>query len=248
MPSPEMPTVICDAGSWVGEFLAAIVGAVVGGVIVFLTQQVALREVRTQRKEDSDAQQRALGHALVIKMVQIYSHLHLLNSSVSQQIATARASGFQGRNWQIIVPIANLPERVRFSTDEMALLLSLKENDLFNDLAAMDERHNGTIDAFGAYREMRQQLGAMVPSDMRGNVGTAQLTEEQMRRVGPKVTEIDTLFEGLIPQCQKQEREAWDALRRLTAAFSSKIGLTLKIEQKENEKAQAGAVNSREPR
>jgi hypothetical protein len=46
------------------------------------------------------------------------------------------------------------------------------------------------------------------------------------------LVEVDSLINALIPQCQLQEQEAWDALSRLQALLASKIGLTVKLVQK----------------
>lgn len=213
----------------------AVVGAIIGGLISWQVQMIALREARKQRQEDAEAKQKALGHALVFKITQIYSHLRVFNKHIAGSIESAKAEGFVGEPWQMVVPIVNLPELVHFTTDEMTLLLALKENTLFNDLADMDERHNGTVGAFEAYAEHRLELGRMLPSVLRGNVGRADLTDDQMKVIGPKMVEVRTLLAGLMQQCQLQEKDAQDALTRLLAALSAKIGLTLKLELKRDD-------------
>ncbi len=217
------------------EFLAAIAGAVVGGVIAFAVQMFALSETRKQRTEDAKARQSALGHALVFKMMRLHGHFRLLNLQIQEALASARADGFRGQTWQIVLPTVNLPDPIHFTTDEMVMLLALKDNPLFNDLAEMDERHNTTIAGFSAYAEHRLKLGMMLPSDMHGSIGTAGLTQEQRRTIEPRMVEVNSIIEALIPQCQQQEKEAWSVLSRLTTLLSSKFGLTLKLELKRDD-------------
>jgi len=221
------------------EFLAAIAGAVIGGGIAYAVQMVALREARKQRAEDAEARQRALGHALIFKMIRLHSHFRILNLGIRQAIATALKDGFRGQTWQFVLPTVNLPDPIHFTTDEMVMLLALKDNALFNDLAEMDERHNGTIAGFTAYAKNRVELGAMLPSAMHGNVGTAELTQDQFHAIGPKMAEVNSLIEALIPQCEQQEQEAWSVLSRLIALLTSKIGLTLKLELKRDDELKA---------
>lgn len=61
------------------EFWAAIAGAIVGGLIAFGIQVIALREARKERIRDAAEKQKALGHALIFKVIGIYSHLRQLN-------------------------------------------------------------------------------------------------------------------------------------------------------------------------
>lgn len=223
------------------EFLAAIAGAVVGGIITYMVQMIALREARKQRTEDAQMRQKALGYALLFKMTSLYSHLRGLRSQIDKASAQANAAGFRGEMWQYVLPTVNLPDHIHFTTDEMVMLLALKNNDLFNELAAMDERHNTTLIGFAAYSDSRMKLGSMLPSLMHGNVGTAELNDEQMRVVRPRMVEVNSLIEALYVQCQSQEREAWDVLTRLNVALASSVGISVKLEQKSDE--EFGAKN-----
>ncbi len=158
------------------EFWSAIAGAIVGGVIALGIQLLALHAAAKDRREAAAERQKALGHALLFKTIQIYSHLRSFNGHLKDAQAVAEKAGQKTIIWQIVLPFANLPQRVHFSTDEMAMLLSLKDDDLFNDLVSMDELHNSTIDIFSTYTARRLSLTAELPtSSMEGEVGTTPL-------------------------------------------------------------------------
>jgi hypothetical protein len=57
--------------------------------------------------------------------------------------AEAKKIEFKGAAWQIVRPVVASATPVYFSPDEMALLLSL-DNEVFNDVAALDDLHNST--------------------------------------------------------------------------------------------------------
>ena len=122
---------------WAG-IIGAVVGAIVGGVISYFIQRSALREARDQRREDDLRTQRALAHALLFKVIRIHSDFDAIYSHVEGCIEKAANEGFKGEPWQFVLPPANIPDAVKFSSEEMGMLLSLKNDDVFNKIAAMD--------------------------------------------------------------------------------------------------------------
>lgn len=124
-----------------GEFWAAIAGAIVGGLIALVIQLVALWAAKAERKEDHNERRRALGYALLFKMIQIYSNLRQLRDHLAGAYERGLEDGLE-EPWQFVMPIVNVPDRVEFSTDEMSMLLSLGNDDVFNDLASLDQVHN----------------------------------------------------------------------------------------------------------
>lgn len=141
----------------------------VGGLIAFGIQLVALRAAAKQRAEEAAERRKALGHALLVKMLKIHSHLHGFNEHLEETFAKAEKAGFDGEPWQIVRPIANHPPTVHFSTDEMVMLLSLKNDDVFNDVLSMDGVHNSTIALFQTFAECRRSLTSLLPAEKRSD-------------------------------------------------------------------------------
>jgi hypothetical protein len=140
------------------EFWAAVGGAIVGGIIAFVIQLVVLRAAARQREKEAAERKKALGFSLFVKMMKIHSHLHLLHEHLEEPFERDKEGGGGREPWQIVLPLANNPMHVHFSSDEMAMLLSLKNDDLFNDVISMDEIHNSTIDLFDTFKEKRFAL------------------------------------------------------------------------------------------
>lgn len=211
------------------EFWAAVAGAVVGGGIAFFIQLIVLREAARQRSNEKNERRQALGHALLFKMIRIHSNLHGFNQHLEGTFAKAEEAGFEGEPWQIYLPLANTPAPVQFSTDEMAMLLSLKDDDLFNDIVSFDAVHNGTIDIFQTLNERRLALTAELPSEMDGAKGETKLTREQLLFLKPKMVEVNMLVEDMRKWCRTEEHNAQTLLTRLHAVLKDKVGLTIKI-------------------
>lgn len=213
-----------------GEFWAAIAGAFVGGIIAFGIQMVVMDAAARQRKKEKEERQQALGYSLFFKMVRIYSNIHNFGQHLEELFAAAKKDGFEGEPWQIYKPLANAPAPVHFSTDEMTMLLSLKDDDLFNELIPLDQVHNATLDIFHTLDARRQALTDMLPTtSMDGAKGEAALTEDQVMLIRPKMVEVNMLVVDVIGWCEKDGQNARELLTRLHTLLKEKVGLTNKL-------------------
>src|SRR5439155_13093405 len=109
----------------------------------------------------------------------------------------AKASGFNGTLWQKVLPMGNLPTRVKFTSDEMALLLSL-DIDLFNDVGPYDDIHNSLLDLFDLYGARRNAMMERFGAKMSGSTGTTALTKEEAEWLSPRAFELNGLAETMI--------------------------------------------------
>jgi hypothetical protein len=82
---------------------------------------------------------KAQAYSLFFKMIRLHSSIVIIGTSISESIEKAKAVGLEGALWQRVIPFANLPPRVKFASDEMALLLSLDFN-LFNNVGPAELR------------------------------------------------------------------------------------------------------------
>jgi hypothetical protein len=129
------------------EFWSAIIGAIVGGLIAYIVQVKALREGRRLRDEDHKRVQQAQGNALLFKMIRIHSDLHGIHRHIEGCFEQAEQKGLTGDPWQFVLPLANPPGPIHFSSEEMGMLLALKTDDVFNLVVKMDTVHNSLSDA-----------------------------------------------------------------------------------------------------
>ncbi len=114
----------------------------------------------------------------------------------------------------------------------------LMDMNLFNDMAAFDEIHNSLLDAFELYRMKRTALTDTLPATMsepsKGSTvfkitGTTELTEAEMRKVAPRMAELNLLVEGMKERTQQDSKQAWELFEKLGNALNKEFGLHLSL-------------------
>ena len=228
------------------EFWAAIVGAVVGavagGAIAYLLQRLSLGEARKLREAAQLATNKALGHALLLKMVQIFSNLVHFHAHMEESWRAEIAQDPAAEPWQVVKPIINLPDWVRFTVEEKSLLLSFKDDDLFNSMVSMDAIHNDLVNLFAAYEEKRTALVSLLPSQMEGAVGTVEISREQWPVIRPRMIEVNLLGNDIRARSKQDYEQARHCFDRLQEVLKSNLGFTYKLEKKDNFPSEEEAV------
>lgn len=212
------------------EFWSVLGGAVLGGAIAAGIQLIPLKESRRQRKEDREETRKALGHSIFLKMIRIHGNIQELRKSVDNAFIAARAQGFDGKPWHVVRPFANLPDPVHFSTDEMTLISSMEDDELFELLMRMDGIHNGLIKILALYSTERQSLTDQLPARMEGDKGRIELSPEERKWFEPKMVALDLLVVDLRKRMEKDYEDSSRALKKLHTALVSKLGFTKKLE------------------
>ena len=133
--------------------------------------------------------------------------------------------------WQTVLPKGNLPPRVKFSSDEMALLLSL-DIDLFNDVGPYDDIHNSLLDLFDLYRAKRNSMTEKFGAKISGPTGTTTLTKEEAEWVSPRVFELNGLVNTIIQRTEHDSPESKALLERMHALFVKEFQFSPRLEFK----------------
>lgn len=210
------------------EFWAAMAGVVIGGLIAFGVQMFALRAARRQHDEEHRQTKQALGHALLFKMIKINSNLYQLHRFIEEPFQKSDARNPRmaspGEPWQLVMPLAHYPERVHFAGEEMGMLLSLKDDALFDAMLSMDAVHNELIDAFWTFGERRGALTALLPKT-HGAAGDTTLTRDHLLALRPKIVEVNALIDDLRTRARMDYQDASQVLARLAATLKSSLGV-----------------------
>jgi hypothetical protein len=216
----------------VSAFGGSIIGSASSGLVSFFLQRKSLAATKALRDADRREVRKALGYALFFKMIRLSSDLAQLGQPVPEAVDKAKREGSPPL-WPHVLPIAPLPDPIKFSPEEMALVLSL-DNGLFNSMAALDDLHKSTVELFRLYRDMRQELtNALRPSAMVGQMGSAVLTKEERDRIQPRSVELDVLINGMVERTQQDGKIAWDCLAGLYGVLEKEFDLKQKLELKE---------------
>jgi hypothetical protein len=226
------PLIPQQAEFW-SAIAGAVVGAVVGGVIAYVIQVKALREGRTQRDEDRKLVQQAQGRALLIKMGRMVSNYHGIHQHFEGCFERAREAGaVVGEPWQFVLPTANTADPVHFSMDELGMLLSLKNNEVFNSLVGMDMIHNSLIDVLKLFNVQRRDLTERLPPPTtagQGNMLGGYAPPEVFAALRPRMIEVNMLAEQLRNGAKNDFTEATKVIASLVQLLHDKLGLSYKV-------------------
>ena len=124
------------------------------------------------------------------------------------------------------MPIVPLPEPIRFLPEEMALILSI-DNNLFNEMAALDELHNSTVAIFEIYNTKREAVMDRLGAEMDGGVGTTIMNAEQKRWFDPRAYVLNQLVEIMIQRTQQDGQQAWAAFEHLKSTMEKQFDMKL---------------------
>ena len=203
----------------------------VGGLISYLLQRQAIAATKAKHDSDRNEVRKALALSLVFKMIRIASDLNNLGNSILESMERAKKDGVTGMPFQIVVPTVPLPDRVHFSPDEIAWVLSV-DNNLFNEIGPLDELHTSTVAIFDLYNTKRGQALDRLGAEMNGMLGTTTLTHDQKLWFEPRAAELNQLVAHMIQRSQRDAKEAWAAFDKLTAVVSKEFNMNLRFEKK----------------
>ena len=213
------------------EFWSAVAGAVVGGLIAFGVQTIALREARKQRKEEQFRQKQTLGHGILFKMLRIHSNFSWVHRHIENCISEAAEMGKAHIDpWKVVTPIANPTNPVRFTTDEMSMLLSLNSEKVFNEVLQVDEIHNTFMDAIRVYRVERQSLTSKIPvTDVEGRELSSLMTDEEYRMVGEQVIVVNHLIKQIRSDAEENYKTSRKTLKGLSELLTKELAFSKKL-------------------
>jgi hypothetical protein len=138
-------------------FGGTVIGSVLGGLISFWLQRKSLAATKALHDADRREIRKTLGYSLLFKMIRLSSDLTQLGKPVLEATEKAKNEGRVEELWTTVLPLAPLPDPIKFSPEEMALVLSL-DNKLFDDMAALDDLHKSTVSLFALYADKRDAL------------------------------------------------------------------------------------------
>jgi hypothetical protein len=203
--------------SW-SSVASIMFGAAISAVVSYLLQRNSFAEARRQKEADRFEVRKAQAYSLFFKMIRIHSTIVITGAAISESLAKAKAKSLEGALWQIVIPFANLPPRVKFSSDEMALLLSLDYN-LFNDVGPYDDVHNSLLDQIELYGVKRGALMEKFGAKMTGTVGVTNLTQSDVDWMAPRTVELNGLVSSIINRIEHDSAESKGLLERIHALF-----------------------------
>ncbi|WP_331374331.1 hypothetical protein [Sinorhizobium chiapasense] len=224
------------------EFWSAIAGAVVGGLIAYWIQVKSLKEARNERDNERLQAEKSLAYSLLFKVIKIHNSLEHIRRHV-ETLKALHGSSTQPSGY--LLPLANLPSAVEFSPDEMSMLLSLRNDDLFNLVLSLDNIHNSIIpvwEYYAASRETVKQLTHSIQFDP--ELGRSEFEVKKDSPLSVAIFEAEQIARELIKRAYRDATEAKQALDNLVSFFRSRFGFTISIVNAEKSAEEQGDVSA----
>lgn len=206
------------------EFAAAVLGALVGGGMTLLAQQLAIfhdREKETARRSERQA---AVAWSIYFKISEVFEVL----THLARDIAQARAIAQQTRRelWQIFQCPPHDPPIVTWTTEELVLLIEERQFDLMERYRQATGWLSNMVQSMRIYREIRLEFLMHMPSDVEGTEGSFVLDASNKREVLPRIAHLRSLSESMESVVIEQQPDTQKLLKDYVAAMKSVIGRT----------------------
>lgn len=220
---------------WAG-ITGAIVGAVIGGIIAYLVQRQALAEARKQRSDDKLDRQQGLATSLLVKIIKIYSTVNELNQHIEASLSAPYARDREA--WQVVKPLASIPELVSFSPDEIGVLLWYANPDTVQLVMDLDVRHNNVLAITHVFNTRRSDLSERITAlgevEMAGHVASVPRDDPRVRNLRPMMVDVNTLVDGLRGILPLVSADASRGFELVQKAFKPRLKLPYQFELLKN--------------
>ncbi len=218
------------------EFFSAMSGALVGGAIGLTGQVLAFNEARKFRDADRLATNQALAHSLLFKFIRLYSNATTIAEHFQEKPANEDKSSVALAWHEFYLPLANKPDAIAFSSDEMALLLSVADVEIFNTAIDLDVRHNSLLAALCTLdvtaNGLRDNLAEKATLDRQeGRTFSLSFGAADALQIKSKMAEVDHLCPQLDDMAQSLSQDAEKALFATLLVLQTKLKIKLKLEK-----------------
>ena len=179
------------------EFWAAIIGAIIGGIITGIWQFLAFKRENNILTHADLKRKQALGRSLVFKLMRIVSNIKRIDDHLRNCLGDPKEASII-HPWQYVLPIPNLPKEIELSSDEISLLMQNKNHPIINNLLDLHHIHNSNIELFKVYNTKREDLRKTLPaSGAQGREFSLRLNAEELLKFRPLMLECNDILRSL---------------------------------------------------
>ena len=156
----------------------------------------------------------------ILKVMQfgnaIAGYRHQIEGSIAEAEAEMGVPLPDEHLWQGMLPIAGGESSfVHFDADDLLAFVQAKALDYVSRLILASDRFNGFVHGVAAYSRKREELTAMYSADMDGQIGTAEMSVDEYRRLLPYITVVNHLAR----QVREDSQALYDEVAKLIVEF-----------------------------
>jgi hypothetical protein len=206
----------------VSEFAAALLGAIVGGAMTLLAQQLAIRHDREKETIKRSQGQAATAWSIYFKTSEVFEVL----THLSRDIAQARKVASQTRRelWQIFQCAPHDPPIVAWNTEELVFLIEQRQFDLMERYREATAWLSNMAQSMRTYREMRLSFLMETPSNVTGTTGAVIVDDKNRGELMPRIAHLRSLSESMAEVVAIQQPKVRKLLEDYGRAMKTMIG------------------------
>ncbi len=215
-----------------GAIAGAMAGATASSFFSYRIQRHILREEEKFRNAEFRKSQQALGRSLIIKLGKMHSSISTVHEHIEESFRLLERSHGKMPLWGSLRPLAYIPDPVRFSSDELSMLMSLGDEDFFNRVLNVEPVHDSLLGAMRVYGPQRQGLLNSLPvSYSEGTVAGACMDSKDLTpALRAQMEAIDSFIVQMHRNAKRAVSESAQALNDLTKQLQVKLDLQRRVE------------------
>lgn len=224
--------VLAPPQTWLSRltpFLAALLGAGIGGATGFFLQRSQFRNQRRILDRDREDLEETLGLGVLFKLNRVHTTIFRVREQLEQGVAAAAAEGHSDRRWAYTREFATDPPRVEVTIDDLVFVKRLGDVDAMNGFMDLQEINNTYVDTTRVFGELKKKLSEKMiamatPVKTEGDRVGSDFTEQQIRILEPEMARLNKLLADLDESVNRDGPEILTAFRRIQQLIKEKLG------------------------
>ncbi|WP_297804265.1 hypothetical protein [uncultured Brevundimonas sp.] len=217
------------------EFIPAILGAVTGGGISLLTQDLSFRRQERLRKklqkksdilkrEHEKKIQSQHAYIVLIKINRCCTEINLFNNLIKETISKTEARG--GTLSQNFVPILADPSEINFTAEELLVIKEICSTKTIQNIIDLPYITNSHIASFSHLRKLKSDIACVPAIGKIDADGVATMSYEDQNAIRSKILlfEMDSVLNSIRTTIPKDRAHAFRVFKNTQDEFTSYFG------------------------
>jgi hypothetical protein len=178
--------------------IAAVGGAILGGLISWAIARQTASDARTAAKETHLQNEKSKALKAVIKIAQLSNSIYTIHRNIEDSIQSARDEGdYRIAIWPLMRPSAHIHVEASFDADDLTPFTFAGKSNIIQEIIMLCSRHNSLSQAFSIYSQKRSEFQEFAEPYSRLDHMSGQHTTifegEAAIRAAVKTFELDSL-------------------------------------------------------
>ena len=217
------------------EFVAAILGAIVGslgsGIISFLLQRHNYKRQEEKQAAADQARDTALTTSVIFALSNIYHSLHDYREYFTE-VRSYLAENPEVPRWARLMAVSNLPDVTSIEQQSIVVFALNSEPNLGSKVMNAVRLHSRFTQILGDYCDGRERLGIEMSKPGIGKEVSINMDDSERERLNPLLISLDDLAQTLLDNFESDLSFVRQTLIEVVAFNKAKFNSQLSIDIK----------------